>query len=55
MISEIVGAEGGKRRTEIKMYRNCMMRRKVKETSASLIGSRASTLFLGFKYICCHD
>jgi len=38
-------------RKEVKMCRNCMMRRrKVKETAASLIGSRASTLFLGLKY-----
>jgi hypothetical protein len=36
----------------MKIYRNCMMRRrKVKEMAASLIGSRAGSLFLGLKYI----
>jgi hypothetical protein len=46
-----VGAEDGKKRIEIKMYRNCMRRRrKVKETAASFIGSCASALFLGLKH-----
>jgi hypothetical protein len=37
------------------MYRNCVMRRKVKEKAARLIGSRASTLFLGLKYTYWYD
>jgi hypothetical protein len=50
-----MGTEDSKKGIEIKMYRNFVMRRKVKEKAARLIGSRASTLFLWLKYTYWYD
>jgi hypothetical protein len=52
-----VGAEDGMEGIEIKSIEitYIIKRRKTEETTASLIGSRESTLFLGLKYAYWHD